>query len=51
LAAVYNAGFRKDHCAAYERTTCGTRAEFNFKMIAEGGFLMLDPVGQEVLCG
>jgi hypothetical protein len=40
----------KDHCAAYERITCGFCAEFKF-MIAEGGFLMLGPVGQEVLCG
>jgi hypothetical protein len=50
---VYNAAIPQEtDRAAYEWITCDTRAEWETqKVIVEGGFLMLDPVGQGVLCG
>jgi hypothetical protein len=42
---------KKTDRAAYEWNTCDTRAEWKLNVVGEGGFLMLDPVGQGVLCG
>jgi hypothetical protein len=42
---------RKTYRAAYERNACATRAGLEIQVVGEGGFLMLDPVGQGVLCG
>ena len=52
LGAVYNAAHPQEPTA---RRTNGTRAtpvrNWKLNVVAEGGFLMLDPVGQGVLCG
>jgi hypothetical protein len=52
-AFVYNAAIPKEtDRAACEWIACGARVEWETQtMIVEGGFLMLDPVGQGVLCG
>jgi hypothetical protein len=51
LAAVYNAATAKPPARRTKWNTCGTRAELELNVIGEEGFLMLDPLGQGVLCG
>jgi hypothetical protein len=42
---------RKTDRSAYEGNTCDTRAAWKLNVVGEGGFLMLDPLGQGVLYG
>jgi hypothetical protein len=53
LAAVYNAAHpQKTDRAAYEMECVRhPRGTGKFNVVGEGGFLMLDPLGQGVLCG